>query len=124
MTLTAMIEDELLDAAGEPGGLEPVMSRHRKSKGPLYKALSSALGVMGQRLEQANLETTAAEARWQDLQEIVDPLQERRERLLEEVQELEGRRSEAETRLTAVEGALDQRKNWRSEALAKRSWTG
>ena len=117
MTLTAMIEDELLDAVREPGGLERVMQRHRGSKGPLYNALSSAMGVMGQRLEQAHLEKTETEARWQKLQECIAPLQERRDRLLEEVQELDRRHSEAEMRLTEMEGLQE-----RTQELGKRGF--
>ena len=120
MTLTALIEGELLNVVDQRGGFEEVMRRHATSKGPLYRALFSATAEMGRRLEQANLEKTEAEARGHDLQECVDPLQERRERLLEEVQELEGRYSDAEAQLTRVESTVDRAQQLGKQGFGER----
>jgi hypothetical protein len=49
MTRTEIIVKELLDAVDQPETIEAVYSRHADSRGPFYRALAEATGVLRQR---------------------------------------------------------------------------
>lgn len=49
-TLKANITQELLDSVDDPSGLEAILKRHGRSKGPLYLALAESTSELRQRL--------------------------------------------------------------------------
>jgi len=53
MTLKERITQELLESIGDPAGLEEVLKRNSRSKGPLYLGLAQATTEIYERLEFA-----------------------------------------------------------------------
>lgn len=108
MTLTNQILDELVDCAADPDGLEEVLRKYVRSKGPLYSALAQATSHIRKRLEDTSRHLLEAETRKDELYEEVGSLEELQRRLSGEVQELEEQAKGSETQLSDVCGLLDR----------------
>ena len=108
MTLREKITEELLYSIGDPAGLEDVLKRHSRSKGPLYLGLAQATTGLCERLAFAFSEIGYAEEQKESLAEQVETLGEQHQKLQESVQRLNHEVREAETKLGDIHGILDR----------------
>ena len=112
MTLTRTIFDELLDSVGEPGGLAEILRKRSRSKGPLYAALSDATTELTHQLERQGDRVQATDARGTELDEEIAESEVYRDGLIEEIDGLESRVKDSESRLEDANGVLwSRRKN-------------
>jgi len=108
MTLTRTITDELLDSVGETGGLDEVLRRRSRSKGPLYAALSDATMELTQRLELLHDHIQEADVHSSELDEEIERSNEFRDGLIEQIDGLERQVKDNESRLEDVDGVLSK----------------
>ena len=106
MTLTRTITDELLDSVGETGGLDEVLRRRSRSKGPLYAALSDATVELTQRLELLHDHIQKADVHSSELDGEIAGSNEIKDGLIEQIDGLERQVNDSETRLEDVNGVL------------------
>ena len=79
ITKKKTITNELLDAVGDPSGLEEIFRHHRGSKGPFYLGLADATTQLQQRLRQTGEDLSGHETKRDQLQKMVEALEELRE---------------------------------------------
>ena len=106
MTLTRTIFEELLDSVGEPGGLDEVLRKRSRSKGPLYAALSDATMELTHRLERLGDRVQAADARGTELDDEVAESEGYRDGLIEQIDALDIQVKDSESRLEDANGVL------------------
>jgi len=68
-TLTNEITRELLDAVGNPAGLEAVFQQHSHSKGPFYHALAQATASLTEHFSTLAQKCKEAEKEYQQRQQ-------------------------------------------------------
>ncbi len=108
MTLTQTITEELLNYLGEPGGIEQVLQKYSRSKGPLYSALASATVEMRQRISHLQQQIREAEAKSGPLKNEVANMERTRDELQERVLGLEDQLDDCERRLEEASGILSR----------------
>ncbi len=109
-SITESIANELLDVTNDPTAIEDVLTRHRKSKGPLYIALAQATTQVRDDLRTLAEQKAASEA-------IVNELRKNIADLEEKVRPLDSKGREAESRLAEVQELLG-----RAEVLSARGF--
>jgi hypothetical protein len=107
-TLKETITRELLDSLDDPSGLEAVLKRHSRSKGPLYLALAEATSQFSQCLFQTREDLSHLQATRDELQEGVESLDTRCRELEEKARSLDDQVNQAEGRLTGAQTLLDK----------------
>lgn len=107
-TLTEEIKDELLNAAGDPGGLAAIFEKHKGSKGTLYGALAQAtvalkvkLEVVTGKVKVAEKSAVEIEDKFENTQCQLILLEQSRDKLQEELSSLE-------TKLLDKKSLMDQ----------------
>ena len=89
-TLTESITQELLDAVDDPAGLEGIIQKHARSKGPLYAALAQATSCLKERLVSLSSQSREVEKDLQQVQEQAKSAQRQQELTKTALRELEG----------------------------------
>jgi len=107
MSIKETITKELLDRIDDPAGLEEVLKRHSRSKGPLYLAIAEATTALGSGLETLVQNRQAIQKELDQLQAQVQSLEERQKVLGQTAQALEKDIGQKEARLSEVQGLIE-----------------
>jgi len=107
MSIKDTIIKELLDCADDPSGLDEVLKRHSRSKGPLYSALAAATTKLLGQYEEVLQEAQMLGAQRDQAESEIQTLEERRRSLEQTTQGLEKEIGQKEARLSEVQGLLD-----------------
>ncbi len=110
-TLTNEITQELLDAVGNPAGLEAVFQQHSHSKGPFYHALAQATASLTERFSTLAQKCKEAEKEYQQRQQQAKGTK-------QELASLEQGRAAKAKELAALEGQVKGKKELLDQAGA------
>ncbi len=103
MTITNVIYQKLLDATGDPGGLQAVFNEYNHSKGPFYIALAQATASLSGRL-------AALSSKCKELEKEYTLRQEKIKQLVQGLSHQEEVMGAQTKELTALDKVLDQKR--------------
>ena len=107
-TLTDTITGELLDTMDNPSGLDAVLKRHSRSKGPLYCALAQATTQLQQQLADAAADISRINENRNKLHAETTTLDNRCQEMETKANSLEEKNRQAETKIAEVNELLEQ----------------
>ncbi len=99
---------ELLDAAGNPGGLEAVFGQYKNSKGPFYHALAQATSELRQQVEELSKKKASLQAECGRLQDQSNSKAAQCTEIDKRVKVSTQQLSQAQTSLSQIQGLLDE----------------
>lgn len=107
MSIKETITKELLDRIDDPAGLEEVLKRHGRSKGPLYSALAEATAQLRRQYESLVQETQRLAARQAQAESEISVLEGRQRSLGLKARGMEKDIGQKEARLSEVRGLIE-----------------